>query len=269
MERQRSPSYPSLSLPQTIDMVEKLHKANRTSIVSRETAAKDMGYAGLTGRSLTVIASLAQFGLIEKAGKGDIKVSRRAVDILHSVEDKDRLEAIEEAAYAPNLFKQLHERFPEGVPSQNALRSYLIQQDFGDVAIGSAITAFLETNSFVENAKESGSYGNEVEEAAESPAPLKPDNTLMPDSATSLAPAAPPSISLGSPAVVGLNKINMDIRGDQVLISGLLDAKGLGILEKKIAALKLLLAVYTEPNDTGNDEDEDSPMTGINETPLN
>ena len=83
MIRSRSPQYPSLSLPQSIDMVVKLHKANRTSVITRETAAKDMGYSGLTGRSLTVIAALAQFGLVEKAGKGDIKVSRRAVDILH------------------------------------------------------------------------------------------------------------------------------------------------------------------------------------------
>jgi len=104
MERQRSPSYPSLSLPQAIDMAEKLHKANRTSVISRETAAKDMGYAGLTGRSLTVLAALAQFGLVERAGKGDIKVSRRAVDILHSVDEADKAEAIQEAAFAPALF---------------------------------------------------------------------------------------------------------------------------------------------------------------------
>jgi len=153
--RSRSPQYPSLSLPQAIEMVEKLHKANRTSIISRETAAKDMGYAGLTGRSLTVIAALAQFGLIERAGKGDIKVTRRAVDILHSIDAADKAEAILDAAFAPNLFQQLHDRFPEGVPSHNALRSYLIKQEFSDVAIGPAITAFLETNAFAENAKES------------------------------------------------------------------------------------------------------------------
>src|SRR5579863_4227624 len=172
MERQRSPSYPSLSLPQAIEMIEKLHKSNRTSVISRETAAKDMGYAGLTGRSLTVLAALAQYGLIERTGKGDIKVSRRAVDILHSIDNADRAEAIREAAFAPKLFMQLHERFPEGVPSHNALRSYLIKQEFADVAIGHAITAFLETNAFVENTKESESHGIASHDGSES---LKPD----------------------------------------------------------------------------------------------
>ena len=54
--------------------------------------------------------------------------------------------------------------------------------------------------------------------------------------------------------IIHLNKINMDIRGDQVSISGLLNFKGLELLEKKIAALKLLLTVYTDANDTGDDE---------------
>jgi hypothetical protein len=236
MERQRSPSYPSLSLPQAIDMVDKLHKANRTSTISRETAAKDMGYAGLTGRSLTVIAALVQFGLIERAGKGDIKVSRRAVDILHSVDDADRADAIQEAAFAPALFKQLHERFPEGVPSQNALRSYLIQREFGDVALGPAISAFLETIAYAENAKESESHGVGGEEPPESL--LQPQETPMHVQPSTPAPA--PGV-LASAVLTELNKINMDIRGDQVLISGLLDLKGLELLEKKIAGLKTLL----------------------------
>lgn len=256
MERQRSPSYPSLSLPQAIDLVEKLHKANRTSIISRETAARDMGYAGLTGRSLTVLSVLSQFGLIEKAGKGDIKVSRRAVDILHSIDPTDRAEAIQEAAFAPNLFQQLHERFPEGVPSHNALRSYLIQQEFGDVAIGPAIAAFLETNAFAENAKESGSYGVGERAASGSPASTleEPMTSAQPDlPAQAVNPAYAPIVD----ALMGrqLNQINMNIQGDRVHLDATLDFQGLLMLEKKIAALKLLLEMHFEANDTGEEED--------------
>lgn len=236
MERQRSPSYPSLSLPQAIEMIEKLHKSNRTSIISRETAAKDMGYSGLTGRSLTVLAALSQYGLIERMGKGDIKVSRRAVDILHSVEETHRAEAIRDAAFAPKLFTQLHERFPEGVPSQNALRSYLIQNEFADAAITSVIAAFLETNAFAENAKESESHSNASAEAQESPTQTK-EIPMQ----THTAVAAPTNGVIASAVLTELNKINMDIRGDQVMINGLLDLKGLIILEKKIAGLKSLL----------------------------
>jgi len=255
MERQRSPNYPALSLPQAVEMVEKLHKANRTSVISRITAAQDMGYSGLTGRSLTVLASLAQYGLIEKAGKGDVKVTRRAVDILHGVEDADRSEAIIEAAFAPALFQQLHERFPEGVPSQNALRSYLIQQEFGDVAIGPAINSFLETNAFAENAKESGRTGGDRSGPIESRHIIQPDNATMQHTATPLAypgrtlpnaPMEPIIVEAVGRATAKRdlvpNEVYLDIRGSrEVLIEGLLDYNGILDLEEKLKALKMIL----------------------------
>lgn len=256
MSRSRSPQYPSLSLPQAVEMVAKLHKANRTSVISRETAAKDMGYAGLTGRSLTVIAALAQFGLIEKAGKGDIKVTRRAVDILHSVEQADRDEAVREAAMAPTLFQQLVERFPEGVPSHNALRSYLIQQEFGDVAIGPAITAFLETIAFAEKAKESGRTGESDENReggdTSSNVPEVPVTQVhTPATPAYILPAAIVADAL-------LNKITMNIDGDRVMVSGLLDLKGLRALKKKIEGLEALLAPDEDDDDARpGDEDRD------------
>jgi hypothetical protein len=250
MERQRSPSYPSLSLEQSIEMVGKLHKANRTSVISRETAAKDMGYAGLTGRSLTVIASLAQYGLVEKAGKGDIKVTRRAVEILHPVEEAHRAEAILEAAMTPALFQTLHDRFPEGVPSENALRSFMVQNEFNDVAIGPAIAAFIETNAFAEKAKENGRTGPERPDAGESPPPPAKEQSVM-----ELAPATPPARQ--TPPLIDdteLNKIGMNIRGDRVAISGLFDLKGLRLLEKKIVGLKAILAPEDEDEEEADAE---------------
>jgi hypothetical protein len=249
MERQRSPSYPSLTLEQSIDMVGKLHKANRTSVISRETAARDMGYSGLTGRSLTVLASLAQYGLVEKAGKGDLKVTRRAVEILHPVEESHRAEAILEAAQAPTFFRSLHERFPEGVPSENALRAFMVQNDFNDVAIGPAISAFRETIAFAEKAKEGGRTGPSSVEAQESPSQLPNEENVMEAIQTPThRPTAAPLVE------AELNKITMNIHGDQVQIGGLFDLKGLRLLEKKIAGLKAIMAP---------DEDDDDPTDAI------
>lgn len=259
MIRARSPQYPSLSLPQAIDLVAKLHKSNRTSVISRETAAKDMGYAGLTGRSLTVLAALAQFGLIEKAGKGDVKVTRRAVDILHSVDESDRSEAILEAAFAPSLFQQLQERFPEGVPSQNALRSYLIQMEFGDVAIGPAINAYLETNAFAENAKVSGRTGDGDEKGNDS-ATLSPPLEIPMHATPTPSPLAhtPPAAVI--PDAV-LNKITMNIDGERVLVSGLFDLKGLRALKKKIEGLEALLAP-DEDGEAVTPDDQETDLIG-------
>jgi hypothetical protein len=254
MSRMRSPSYPSVPLKQAIDLVNKIHRSCRTNVITRENAVHEMGYSGLTGRSMKVLSALLQFGLLEKAGTGDVKVTQRTVDILHGIDESDRSEATLEAAYAPQLFRDIHERFPDGIPSEGVIRSYLIQQDFVDVAIGPAITAFMETYRAVEHIRDSARNASHVEEIAED----SEHDQEAPAQQTDLVGRKDPthSAALQSPVFGELNKINMDIRGDQVSISGILDFKGLELLEKKIVALKMLLTVYSEANDTVEQADE-------------
>ena len=260
MTRIRSPSYPSVSLNQAIDLVSKLHKANRTNIIDRKSAARDIGYSGLTGRSLSMLASMTQFGLISKAGKGDVKVTQTAVDILHAIDPQDKAAAITKAGLSPPLFKELHNRFPHGPPSENAIRSYLIQQGFHDVAIGPAISAFMDTNHLLQNAEVSESHDAGADEAPESAQPVKEPPMQPQPQPQSQTQMVPPQTDRAATAFANvapdLNKINMDIRGDQVMLSGLLDMKGLLLLEKKIAALKLLMETNYEANDTGGEEDQ-------------
>ena len=78
------------------------------------------------------------------------------------------------------------------------------------------------------------------------------------------SPTALMAVGYANPAPSDLNKINMDIRGDQVLLSGLLDLKGLRLLEKRIEGLKALLAPLDE---SCEEEEEDSAEGG--ESPAN
>jgi hypothetical protein len=156
--RQRSPSYPSTSLAESIDIVAKLHKAVRTNAVDREVAAKELGYSGISGRSATVLSNLIQYGLIEKAGKNEVRVSSRAVEILHPDSPTTKAAAIRDAAMEPELFQSVTERFTDGPPSTNALHSFFVKEGFTDTAIPSAIRAFQETYTFAQNAIESGSH---------------------------------------------------------------------------------------------------------------
>lgn len=183
MSRMRSPSYPSVPLRQAIDLVSKIHRTCRTNVITRENAVREMGYSGLTGRSMKVLAALLQFGLLEKTGKGDVKVTQRTVDILHGIESADRNEALLEAAYSPQLFRDIHDRFPEGIPSEGVIRSFLIQSDFLDAAIGPAINAFMETYREVEHIRESESHG---------PAPDQPSESFGEEGRVASAPPPPP-----------------------------------------------------------------------------
>lgn len=169
MARMRSPNYPSLSVRQAIDMVAKIYRSERANVITRDDAAKAMGYTGLTGRSMTVLGALVHFDLLTKVGKGEVKVTKTAEDILHSITDAERDAAILKAAFAPQLFQAIHNRFPEGIPGEGTIKSFLIREGFSDVAVGPAITAFMETYREVENIRESESYCDGVRDAPDSP----------------------------------------------------------------------------------------------------
>lgn len=156
--RSRSPSYPSTPLPEAIDMIKKIHQQERTNAINREVAAKALGYSGISGRSATVLANLAQYGLLERVGKSEIRVSARAVEILYPDDEKSRRTALWEAAQEPELFQKIFQRFTDGHPSRNSLEAFLIKEGFTDAAIPSAIRAFQETFSWVENAIGSESH---------------------------------------------------------------------------------------------------------------
>lgn len=181
MARMRSPNYPSIPLHQAIDFAREIHSKNRTNVIDRESAARDMGYSGLTGRSLKLLGALAQFDLVARAGKGDLKITQTAVDILHGLDEQTKAAALRKAGAAPNLFKEIYDRFPDSIPSENAIRSFLVQKGYGDAALGAVIKSFIETNHFLENAAAVDSHGDDESDDLDSsqeekgtPPPLPP-----------------------------------------------------------------------------------------------
>jgi len=157
MTRIRSPGYPGISLNKAIDIVDRLYSRVRNNIIDREAAAKDMGYSGLTGQSAKILSDLAHFNLVEKAGKGGIRVTDLAAIILHPHTPRERAAALREAAYSPELFSQFKSNWPDGHVSENALRTWLMRSGFSSVAIHPIIRSYMDTYSFLqlENAIES------------------------------------------------------------------------------------------------------------------
>lgn len=166
--RMRSPSYPSTPLAQAIDYISKIHQIERSNPIDREVAAKALGYSGISGRSATILANLIQYGLLQKAGKNEVRVTERAVEILYPDSAESKANALREAAQYPELFQRVMERFTDGIPSDNALKAFFIKERFTDAAIPAAIRAFRETFEFLRNAIESESYWDREGEVVES-----------------------------------------------------------------------------------------------------
>jgi hypothetical protein len=168
--RTRSPKYPNFPLGAAVRQIGKIHAADRRNVIERMNAAKHMGYSGLSGPAEKAIGTLVQYGLLELVGKGQVRVSQLAVDILHPVNDAERKAALAKAAFKPEIFKALSEQFPDGV-SEASLQSYLVRQNFMDRAITPLSKAYAETSAFLEQSGANDSHRHSVRGASESDLP--------------------------------------------------------------------------------------------------
>jgi hypothetical protein len=258
MARIRSPGYPSFGLEDVVEFARKIHAEDRQHPVDRDTAARHMGFSGLSGASDRALSALMHFGFAEKVQKGEIRVTDLALKIVHPDSPAERRNALHEAGFAPGLFQELRTRYPDAPPSKDGLSSFLSRSGFASAAIGPATKAYLETCYFLqrEGAYESG--GNDAAVASEptqepiqeSAMPPPPVERPVTASSTAMSPAA-----FMSGAAPALNKINMNVKGAQVHLEALLDRKGIAALKKKLTSLEALLD--DEDDDYGRPDDED------------
>jgi hypothetical protein len=148
-KKHRSPSYPQMSIREAVQKIGALYNAIGAHPTSREVIAKGLGYGGLSGASATTIGTLNKYGLLEGRGE-EVKVSDRAMAILHPHSKEEHQEALRAAALEPELFRELSERFPGGsAPHDELLRNYLLRNKFSPEAANEAILAYKETIEFV------------------------------------------------------------------------------------------------------------------------
>jgi hypothetical protein len=163
-KRIRSPNYPALSLPDALDKVLAFYRNLHGHSAPREVAVKAMGYNSLNGASATAISALHKYGLLERVGD-EVKVSERALRILHPHSPEERVQAIREAGAEPALFAKLAERFPGRFPNEELLRNYLVREGFAPSAVSHVILAYRDTSELVE--REVGGHDSGPETAPE------------------------------------------------------------------------------------------------------
>lgn len=192
MVRMRSPNFPGIPLEAAIKAARQIYDKNRRAIIMREDAAKDIGYSGLTGRSLKIMGALNQYDLIENVGKGKVRVTVTAEEIFHGYPEDVKLAALHKAGSAPGLYNDIYDRFEAGVPGENAVRSFLFQKGFTNEGVERALRAFLETNRYLEIAGASESYRKPAEIEREStPVSQREEETRSMEAVAT--PAAAPS----------------------------------------------------------------------------
>lgn len=242
--RTRSPSYPSTTIDQAIEFARRLHSVERTNAVERDVAAKAMGYTGLSGRSATVLSDLSQYGLLDRAGKSEVRVSSLAVELIYPDDQRSFEVYLKQAATKPELFQRIVERFPDGTPSAAALEAFLIKTGFTHTAIPAAVRAFRETYSYLENAIVSESNSPALQRVPESSSDQRLDEAATMDRSMLTAPAVASPQPVAGKAPATTQSVGPDVRlvNKQIHLAGILDTQAdADDLIATITALKAML----------------------------
>src|SRR6185437_1328530 len=102
------------------------------------------------GQALSVLSALKKFGLLEdKAGR--VVPTQRAIELVNLPEqDPRRVEALQQAALAPSIYRELIQQYREtGLPSDETLKAELVTyKNFNPNSVDDFIRFFRSTLEF-------------------------------------------------------------------------------------------------------------------------
>lgn len=167
-EKQRSPNYPGFGLPEGILKAKQLYESDGRSAIPRDVAVRAWGYQGTNGASLRALGALRQFGLLETPTPGSVKVSGDAlVLILEPQGSTEWRAALSSVAMRPAIFRALNKQYPDGMPSDAAVISFLVRTaNFSEDAARTVIAAYRETLALLRSAKPADADGDSAAEAS-------------------------------------------------------------------------------------------------------
>ena len=148
--RARSPNYPAISLPRSIELARRVYELHRLKVISNSQAAFAMGFSSLNGNSATAISALKKFAILKKVN-ADLQLTELAEAVLSQHQStKDRAQKFKKMAFSPELFLQIANNFPDKNLKEGLLRDYLLGNGFISSTVDLAIRSYRETIEFVE-----------------------------------------------------------------------------------------------------------------------
>ena len=128
-KRTKSPGYAVFDLETAIGKAKAIYDAEKKNAANVDILYKHVGYSGKSGPALSAIATLKRYGLLEKVGVAQLKLTKRALAIiLLDDTSPNKSQEIKGAALGPEIHRHLWEKFGsiDQLPSEANLKHYLI-----------------------------------------------------------------------------------------------------------------------------------------------
>lgn len=153
-KRIRSPKYPVCGLKTAIERLHTFYDKEGKATVPRDIAVKAWGYTSTSGPALQSVATLIHYGLLDRIGGKNVKISEIGLSIVWPKNQAEKEEAIHQAALNLPIFRELLEVYPNDIPSDEALKAYLLRRtpiSYGENAADTLIKSFRETLRFTDD----------------------------------------------------------------------------------------------------------------------
>ena len=258
-KKERSPSYPFISLSRAVDRASALYEGHRREPTRLAVLAQTWGYSPASSGLQQTVAALKQFGLLEDEGsRGDrkVRVTDLARRILSDLRPGAREAAIVEAAQRPKI---IAEYLPRWLPTRPSDAHCISELHFDRGFSQPAAKLFLKV--FDETVDYAGLRENDTVSETE-----QPSDSLSERDESEEAPASPAEQAwkplLPPPAVRGAGTIPLSERlqvvttGNQLTVSAaLVSGREVDKLIRILQANKALLDDDEEETGDANGAD--------------
>jgi hypothetical protein len=147
--RKKSPRAPSIPLDEAIERTLRVYEREKRHPTPTEVVAQDIGYKSANnGAALAVLASLRYYGLLERPEDGKLSVSKDVENYRYSPDEQIKRDLLLKWLRTPQVFADLLDRYPGGLPSDASLRFDLINRGFSPPAAESVISVFRRSAVF-------------------------------------------------------------------------------------------------------------------------
>ncbi|HKV56288.1 MAG TPA: hypothetical protein VJN94_16765 [Candidatus Binataceae bacterium] len=184
----------------------KIYAQDRRHPIPMELAAQHLGYKGAnSGTAVKALASIRYFGLLGRPKEGLFAIEKDVEDYNFAPDPEHKAQLIRKWLLTPPVFAEVLGRFPDGLPSDAALRFALIQGGFLPKGADALVRVL----------KDSVEFARYYDHPA-SAAPVSPTEAAAgdagPGSADSMRGEAP-STPVSAPGAPGADRIPVRLSG--------------------------------------------------------
>lgn len=148
MAAHRSPNCPQISFEEASIRGRKVYDKEHTHPAPKAAVAEDLGYAGISGASLSMIGALRQYGILEGTSEA-MRVTEDAVAYYELEDGPERADAMIRMVFNPPFFTALRQQFGDALPSESNLKHHLIKEGFLPKAAEDVIQVYRQNMSLV------------------------------------------------------------------------------------------------------------------------